>query len=195
MAKKRREAQTPDSTPKGATRKPAAACVALLLVTLASVGGFVGWKIAQRDQKPSVSDPINPTAPASHAAAPTTKLQPAVPPLLEPEAQVFARYAGSQSCRECHSAQFESWAKSNHGNAERLPNDAMDATAFSPERTFHHGTQDSTATMKDGKPAVKTLGFDNQQATYPVTRVIGHDPLRQYLDERPGGRLQTLEVS
>ncbi len=71
----------------------------------------------------------------------------------------------------------------------------MDHPAFSPERKFHHGAQDSVATMSDGKPVVKTLGFDNKVEAYPVARVIGHDPLRQFLVERPGGRMQTLEVA
>lgn len=31
--------------------------------------------------------------------------------------------------------------------------------------------------------------------SYPVDRVIGHYPLRQYLVSAPGGRWQTLEAS
>ncbi len=127
--------------------------------------------------------------------APSPKPATPLPPLLEPEAKVFARYAGSQSCRECHATQFASWQKSNHGNAERLPSDALDAAAFSPERTFHHGTQSSTATKIDDKPAVKTLGFENKEETYPIARVIGHDPLRQYLVPGSHGRMRTLEVA
>jgi predicted CXXCH cytochrome family protein len=192
MAKKRSDAQTPDPVPQPATRRPPVVAIVLGLVLLAAVGGFAGWKIAQRG-KPQTAEPARAAASAPETTAPTPA--PALPPLLEPEAQVFARYAGSQSCRECHAAQFESWAKSNHGNAERLPNAAMDAVAFSPERTFHHGTQQSSAMEVDGKPAVKTLGFENKIETYPIARVIGHDPLRQYLVECPGGRMQTLEVS
>jgi tetratricopeptide (TPR) repeat protein len=149
-----------------------------------------GTPAAAAAQRTANSSPT-PTPAATLAPKPP----PTLPPLLEPEAQIFARYAGSQSCRECHAAQFESWAKSNHGLAERNVDAAMDTAAFSPERTFHHGTQDSTATQIDGKPAVKTLGFDNKHAAYTVARVIGHDPLRQYLVEGAGGRMQTLEVA
>jgi predicted CXXCH cytochrome family protein len=42
---------------------------------------------------------------------------------------------------------------------------------------------------------VKTLGFGGAHEAYPIARVIGHDPLRQYLVEREGGRFQTLEVA
>ncbi len=108
---------------------------------------------------------------------------------------MFAQYAGSQSCRECHRDAYALWEKSNHANAERLPNPAIDQSAFDPERKFHHGSQDSVATAKDDRFVVKTLGFDGRHEAYPVARVIGHDPLRQYLVERPGGRFQTLEVA
>ncbi|MEI7821422.1 MAG: tetratricopeptide repeat protein [Verrucomicrobiota bacterium] len=196
MAKKRGDAPAPDPIPQEAARKSRGAAFAIVIVALLLVGTFGWWKIAHRDRSPAAS-PIQGAAQSSPAPASTSKPTPApsLPPLLEPEAQVFARYAGSQACRECHPAQFEPWAKSNHGNAERLPDKVMDAAAFSPERTFHHGTQDSVATLKDGKPVVKTLGFGGAHERYPITRVIGHDPLRQYLVERPGGRVQTLEVA
>ena len=150
------------------------------------------WKFATTNGTPTAATPPS-TALTSPTPAP--KPTPALPPLLEPEAEVFSRYSGSQSCRGCHAAQFESWAKSNHGLAERNVDAALDTAAFSPERTFHHGTQDSTATQINGKPAVKTLGFGGKTETYPVARVIGHDPLRQYLVEGERGRFHTLEVA
>ena len=156
------------------------------------IGCVLTWKFAKHGETPAPS-PTQSTAKISPAPAPKPSL--ALPPLLEPEVQVFARYAGSQSCRECHAVQFESWAKSNHANAERAVSTAMESAAFSPERTFHHGTQDSVATQIAGKPAVKTLGFGGAHEAYPVARVIGHDPLRQYLVEGTGGRMQALEVA
>jgi tetratricopeptide (TPR) repeat protein len=192
MAKKRGDAPTPDPIPPAATRRPRAGVVAIAVAAVLLGGALAWWKFAMHGEKPS-GTPMQSAEKAS--PTPTPKSAPALPPLLEPEAQVFARYAGSQSCRECHAAQFESWAKSNHGLAERNVDAAMDTAAFSPERTFHHGTQDSTATQIDGKPAVKTLGFGDKHAAYTVARVIGHDPLRQYLVEGTGGRMQTLEVA
>jgi tetratricopeptide (TPR) repeat protein len=192
MPKRRRNIERPE-TPRSNSGSPprwqlAVIAAAASLVVLAIV--WAKWPAGRTvgrnplGQVSSVPDKIAPPKPAAE-----------LPPLLEPETQVFARYAGSQSCRGCHAAQFESWAKSNHGNAERVLNAAVDGAAFSPERTFHHGTQDSAATQVDGKPAVKTLGFDGKIETYPVARVIGHDPLRQFLVERPGGRMQTLEIA
>ncbi len=116
-------------------------------------------------------------------------------PLPQAEKLVFQEYAGSQSCRECHAALFEQWSKSNHGLAERPLRDDMDKAAFEPERTIQHGTQTTEVRVKDGRHEVVSLGFENQQQPYEVERVIGNDPLRQYLVKAFGGRLQTLEAS
>lgn len=113
---------------------------------------------------------------------------------LEPDAEVFALYAGSESCKDCHAEIHATWAASHHGRAERLPNAKDDFQAFEPPQTFTHGTQTSTAQLKDNKPEVVTLGLQGKQP-FPVQRVIGETPLRQYLVDAPGNRLQTLEVA
>src|SRR5688572_19963153 len=69
---------------------------------------------------------------------------------------VFAAYAGSQSCRECHEPAHNDWLKSHHALAERAVDPA-------------HGD-----VPMPGAPAE------------PV-RVIGHDPLRQFLFPGGGG--------
>ena len=116
-------------------------------------------------------------------------------PILEPEQAVYARYAGSESCRDCHRKAYDDWAKSNHGLAERKPSLALDKPAFDPARTFHHGTQDTRVSERDGQFTVRTLGYSNVVAPYAVDRVIGNNPLRQFLTPQPGGRWQTLEAS
>ena len=111
------------------------------------------------------------------------------------ERSVFASYAGSASCRECHAKEYEQWSTSHHGLAERPPRDDLDAAAFSPARTFTHATQSTEARERDGRREVVTLGFGGKVEPYAVDRVIGHDPLRQYLVAAPGGRWQTLEAT
>jgi tetratricopeptide (TPR) repeat protein len=118
-----------------------------------------------------------------------------VEPLVRSEAEVFAEYAGSASCRECHAAQYEPWSISNHGLAERPPRDDLDAPAFHPPRTFSHGNQTTEVRQRDGRREVVTLGLGGKPEPFTVERVIGHEPLRQYLVSAPGGRLQTLEAS
>ena len=119
----------------------------------------------------------------------------AAAPLLEPEKKVFATYAGSASCRDCHRKAYDDWAKSNHGLAERPPSLTLDKAAFEPTRSFRHGTQSTEVGIRDGKFLIKTLGYSNVVAPYTVDRVIGNSPLRQFLTPQPGGRWQTMEAS
>ncbi|MBL9127499.1 MAG: HEAT repeat domain-containing protein [Verrucomicrobiales bacterium] len=115
--------------------------------------------------------------------------------VLEPEPEAFARYAGSASCRECHATQVTAWESSHHGLAERPVSEAMDRSAFDPARTFAHGTQTTTVSWKEGRAYVEADGLSGKREALPIVRVIGHDPLRQFLVEFPGGRFQTLEAS
>lgn len=109
--------------------------------------------------------------------------------------KVFSEYAGSESCRECHQEAFDKWHQSNHGMAERLPDLEADGEAFRATLAFVHG---------GGKTIPKTEGDqlwleENRQGrepeTYGVERVIGHDPLRQYLINLGKGRLQAMEAA
>lgn len=136
---------------------------------------------------------LSTSAPPGQSAASPASGTPYQPP--EPEAEVFARYAGSANCTECHSAQHHHWLESNHALAERLPTNTLDRAAFDPTRTFSHGQQTSTAKLVNGQPTVQTRGFGGVETNYPVVRVIGHDPLRQFLVDGGNGRLQTLEAS
>ncbi|MCL4181721.1 MAG: tetratricopeptide repeat protein [Verrucomicrobia bacterium] len=115
--------------------------------------------------------------------------------LIEPEQQAFAGYSGSASCRECHEKEYELWQRGNHGMAERLPTAALDRSAFDPPHRFEHGTSRSEARSSATGYEVLTDGYDGERKAYRVERVIGHDPLRQFLVAGPGGRLQTLEAS
>lgn len=113
---------------------------------------------------------------------------------LPPEARAFAEYGGSASCRECHEEAYELWERSHHGLAERWPSNALDAAAFVPARSFTHGTQQTTALVTNGHCALRTAGRTNPAESFAVDRVIGHDPLRQYLVGLPGGRWQATEA-
>ena len=113
----------------------------------------------------------------------------------EDELKVFAQYAGSESCRKCHDDAFHLWEHSNHGLAERAPTLAMDRAAFDPQRSFKHGTQQTSVRLEGTNFLVTCLGLSGTNETHAVVRVIGNDPLRQFLVAAPGGRLQTLEAS
>jgi len=117
-------------------------------------------------------------------------------PVIPPDDVVHAQYAGSQTCKECHAEAHAAWQNSHHGMAERNYDAAMDGEAFEPKRTLKHGKQESETFLDaDGLAKVLTLGKEGERRAYPVVRIIGHDPLRQFLIPAPGGRLQTCDVS
>ena len=114
---------------------------------------------------------------------------------LENEQQTYAAYGGSASCRGCHEDAYETWSKSHHAMAERLPDATHDDTAFAPTRTFHHATQQTTTRKSNGTYQVVTAGLTHTQEVFAVERVIAHAPLRQMLAPFSGGRWQVTEAA
>src|SRR5206468_1189452 len=56
--------------------------------------------------------------------------------VIPDEKDVFAGYAGSASCKDCHGEAYDLWKTSNHAMAERQPVAVLDDPAFHPTRTF-----------------------------------------------------------
>lgn len=104
-------------------------------------------------------------------------------------------YAGSASCRECHADEYAPWAKSNHGLAERPLRPELDQAAFVPARTFHHGSQTTEVKSSGGEYFIASVGLSGKPEAHRAERVIGNDPLRQFLVAAPGGRWQVMEAS
>ena len=111
------------------------------------------------------------------------------------EADDFSAYTGSKSCIQCHPVEYNRWAKSPHGLAERRVQLDTDRPAFDPSRTFKFGTQTTTVRAQKGEFQIVTPGFKTNAAPYQVERVIGNDPIQQFLTPAPGGRWQVQEVS
>ncbi|HSH17411.1 MAG TPA: multiheme c-type cytochrome, partial [Verrucomicrobiae bacterium] len=157
-------------------------------LAVAAVGLLVlaGWWQRSRD-------PEARPAPLAIASSAATDSSPKWQPQAS-DADTFAHYAGTATCLECHRERHHAWLQSNHALAEREPSDALDRAAFDPPREFQHGSQVSAARVEGEQMVVRALGPGNEPRDLPVVRVIGHDPLRQFLVDI-GGRLQTLEAS
>ena len=155
-----------------------------LWLALPAVALLVGLALLSRHSREQDSGS---SGDANSASPSTTTPEPS-------ETSIFATYAGSATCQDCHADEFNAWQTSNHGLAERSPNAQLDEAAFHPSRSFRHGSQRSEPHRTNGAYHVTALG-PNGYAPFPVERVIGHDPLRQFLVPFPGGRLQTLEAS
>lgn len=112
-----------------------------------------------------------------------------------PDAVALATYAGSDACRECHTAAYDQWKPSHHARAERPVDPVLDRTAFEPRREFRHGSQTSEARAAGDHFELVTLGFERQREPFRVERVIGVDPLRQFLIATHGGRYQVSELA
>jgi len=113
----------------------------------------------------------------------------------KPGTNGFAAYAGSESCRDCHRAEYDQWKQSHHASAERLLQPATDQTAFNPSRSFRHGSATTTVLIQGGEYQIVTLGLESNLQPYRVERVIGSAPLIQFLTPFPGGRYQVQEAS
>jgi tetratricopeptide (TPR) repeat protein len=130
-----------------------------------------------------------------HATDATNAVPPSANLLLEAEQKIFAQYGGSESCQDCHAEEYALWKKSNHGQAERLVQPARDREDFDPPQTFMHDSQTSIAGWSNGVAIVTAIGLSRKPEAHAIARVIGNDPLLQYLVPFPGGRFQILEAS
>jgi predicted CXXCH cytochrome family protein len=101
----------------------------------------------------------------------------------------------AESCKECHPSEYDLWASSHHGLAERPISAQWDRAAFVPERKFTAGSQTNELRFNNGQFQIITLGFRTNVEPYTVERVIGVEPVRQFLTPARGGRWQTQEVS
>jgi len=172
MKKSPAPAPTPAANPKAGL---------VLVGLLVGVIGLIAWALWPA-----------PSYTAVPVAMPTPKKLEAF--VMPDEKAAFAQYAGSKSCQECHAAEFEKWQSSHHGLAERAPKDDLDLAGFQPAQSFTHGAQTTEAAKKDGRYEITALGFDHKREVYPVERVIGHDPLRQFLVVGPRGALHAMEA-
>lgn len=158
----------------------------MLAVVGFGVLGLLAWALLP-EKTPPPSGAAKPTAPLISLA----KTEPYVMP---EEKATFAQYAGSQSCKECHAEQFGKWQSSHHGLAERQPDAKLDDAGFVPPQKFAHGSQTTEVRKNGADYEIVALGFENKVAPYKVQRVIGHDPLRQFLVDGGNGRLQAMEA-
>ena len=124
----------------------------------------------------------------SDSAAPTDR-----PALAELDPQ--QGYAGSERCAPCHAEHFERWRSSHHAQAERPVDLELDTVAFEGKPAIEHGSTTSHVQHRDGRFEITTANGSGDEQTFVAQRVIGVEPLRQYLVETPGGRWQALSLA
>jgi predicted CXXCH cytochrome family protein len=108
---------------------------------------------------------------------------------------VGKEYAGSAACAECHGEVYGKWSKSHHAQAERPVELALDGPAFREQGPIQHGDQVSAVRETDGLLELVTNGPGGKRAPFEALRAFGYQPLRQYLVDMGGGRLQVTELA
>ncbi|MGE4651122.1 MAG: tetratricopeptide repeat protein, partial [Myxococcota bacterium] len=98
------------------------------------------------------------------------------------------RYAGSTSCAPCHPDQNARWRRSHHASAERPLSPELDGPAFTRARDRFEAHDAET-----GSFLYRGHSRDGRAVLQPVRRALAHDPLRQYLVDAGGGRLQVTQ--
>jgi len=114
---------------------------------------------------------------------------------LKPSAPSSHVAVASATCRECHPAEYEAWRSSHHALAERPMDAKMDRAAFDPTHVFKAGSKTNEARFHNSEFQIVTLGFKTNLEAYPVERVIGVEPVRQFLTTTTNGRWQVQEDS
>lgn len=104
------------------------------------------------------------------------------------------RFAGAESCRSCHQAEFQQWQGSHHDLAMQHANKDSVLGDFSGV-TFNDNGITSTFFKKGEEFWVNTDGPDGKLADYKISFTFGVDPLQQYLVAFEDGRLQTLSLA
>jgi len=115
--------------------------------------------------------------------------------LQMPDEAIYAQYAGTASCRECHEKEFDKWLPSNHRMAERPLMTDMDTPAFEPAKSFTIASVNSEASKEGTNYLINTLGTTSTNQNHKLERVLGHTPLRQYLTDIGDGRIQAMDTS
>ncbi len=129
--------------------------------------------------------------PRPHAAAPPGRAGSGV--AADPPQD--AAYAGSVSCRDCHPRAYTQWTGSHHALAERPMDLTKDLASFYPARTIGQGAHKSEASCTDQRFELSMPGPNGAPQLFRLKRVLGVEPLRQFLIPWTGGRYQVTELA
>jgi tetratricopeptide (TPR) repeat protein len=105
-----------------------------------------------------------------------------------------ATYVGRQSCRECHSGEFERWQGSDHDLAMDRATDDSVLGDFNDATLEHYGVR-SKMFRDGGRYMIETDGPTGELETFQIKYTFGARPLQQYMVEFGDGRVQVLPIA
>lgn len=105
-----------------------------------------------------------------------------------------ASFAGSQTCLECHEAEYQLWENSDHDNAMDT---AIASTVLGDfnNAEFERNGFASRFYIEDGKYYVHTQGPGGEPDDFQIAYTFGVRPLQQYLIPFEKGRYQCLQIT
>lgn len=102
-------------------------------------------------------------------------------------------YVGSETCKSCHSEEYEDWRRSHHFAAIAEATDETVKGGFNDSRFTYNGIT-SRFYRKEGAFYVLTDNAAGKLEEFRVTHTFGTYPLQQYLIGFPDGRKQVLGI-
>lgn len=105
-----------------------------------------------------------------------------------------AKYAGSDSCKNCHQAQHALWQGSHHDLAMQPANSETVLGNFG-DTSFDYNGITTRFSRRGDKFIINTDGEDGKLQDFEVAYVFGVYPLQQYLLPLSRGRLQALTIA
>jgi len=103
-------------------------------------------------------------------------------------------YIGSETCADCHPAEYDNWQGSHHDLAMQPANSSTVLGDFDQAEFTHFGVT-STFYREGDRFLVRTDAADGGLQDFEIVYTFGVHPLQQYLVEMPGGRLQALGIA
>jgi predicted CXXCH cytochrome family protein len=103
-------------------------------------------------------------------------------------------YLGSESCRECHEDQYDTWKKSLHVEMTKPLTEAKVLGDFRPGTQLKQNGRSYAMTSKDGKPSISVAHGDGPPRTFEVHYTLGARRFQGYLSKLPDGRIYVLPV-
>ncbi len=106
----------------------------------------------------------------------------------------FWTYVGSDTCASCHSAEADTWGRSQHAQAMAEARGSAVLGDFDSSRV-RDGNGTSLFYRRGDDFYVKTDGPDGSVSDFRIKYTFGVFPLQQYLIELSAGRLQALSIA
>ncbi len=103
-------------------------------------------------------------------------------------------FLGDQTCKNCHSNQFNDWEGSHHDKAMQIASEAAISANFNDAKFTSQGV--TSRFFKKGLDFyVNTEGPDGTYSDYKIEYTFGVTPLQQYIVKFPDGHFQCLRTA